>query len=309
MTELKYKFTYDTLFKLLFVKYPDMLKRLVAVILGIAVELISEFRITNPEIPPEAIGDKFCRLDINMVVNGQQANLEVQVEDEGDYPERTLYHWARVYSSALKAGNPYSSLPRVIIISIVDFLMFDCAEYRSEFLPLEVSRQELLSDRMAMLYFELRKLPKDVDIENELELMLSLFRAKTEEELKQLEALEVTIVTQAIGAYREIVVSPEFHELERLRDSARHNEASALLNAQRKAEKAEREKWQGVVADKDAALAGKDAEIADKDAALADKDAALADKDAEIADKDVALADKDAEIERLRARLEKQNDN
>ena len=295
MTKLKYKFTYDTLFKLLFVKYPDLLKRLVAVILGIKVKQISEFRITNPEIPPEAIGNKFCKLDINMVVNGQLANLEVQVEDEGDYPERTLYHWARVFSSALKAGNPYSSLPRVIIISIVDFMMFDCAEYRSEFLPLEVSRRELLSDRMAMIYFEVRKLPKDIGIDNELELMLSLFRAKTEEDLKQLEELEVTIVKQAIGAYREIVASPEFRELERLRADARHNEASALLNAERKAEKAEREKWQGVVAD--------------KDAALADMDAALADKDAALADKDAALADKDAEIERLRAQLKKQDDS
>jgi predicted transposase/invertase (TIGR01784 family) len=250
MTELKYKFTYDTLFKLLFVKYPDLLKRLIAAILGKAFEQISEFRITNPEIPPEAIGNKFCKLDINMVVNGQQANLEVQVEDEGDYPERTLYYWARVYSSALKAGDQYSSLPRVIIISIVDFLMFDCAEYRSEFLPLEVNRLELLTDRMAMIYFELRKLPKDIDIENELELMLSLFRAKTEEELKRLEALEVTIVTQAIGAYREVVASTDFRELERLRFEASCNEASALYNAERK----EREKWQSVVADKDAEI-------------------------------------------------------
>jgi len=278
MTELRYKFTYDTLFKLLFVKYPDLLKRLVAAILGISADAISEFRITNPEIPPEAIGDKFCKLDINMVVNNRLANLEVQVEDEGDYPERSLYYWARIYSSVLKAGKPYSSLPRVIIISIVDFIMFDCAEYRSEFLPLEVHRHELLSDRMAMLYFEVRKLPKEIDIKNELELMLSLFRVKTEEELKQLEALEVAIVTQAIGAYREVVVSPEFHELERLRADARHNEASALLHAQRKAENAEREKWQNIVADKDAALA----------------------------DKEAALAEKDAEIAQLRAQLEKQ---
>jgi len=250
MTELKYKFTYDTLFKLLFVKYPELLKRLVAAILGIAVEAISEFTITNPDIPPEAIGDKFCKLDISMVVNGQRANLEVQVEDEGDYPERSLYYWARLYSSALKSGSPYSSLPRVIIISILDFKMFDCTEYRSEFLALESKRHELLSDRMAMLFFEVRKLPKDIDIKNELELMLSLFRVKTEEELKQLEALEVPIVTQAIGAYREVVVSPQFRELERLRADARHNEASALLNAERK----EREKWQGIVADKDAEI-------------------------------------------------------
>jgi len=90
-----------------------------------------------------------------------------------------------------------------------------------------------------MLYFEVRKLPKDVDVKNELELMLSLFRVKMEEELKQLEGLEVPIVTQAIGAYREVVVSTEFAELERLRADARHNEASALANAERKAKKAE----------------------------------------------------------------------
>jgi hypothetical protein len=125
--------------------------------------------------------------------------------------------------------------------------------------------------------------------------MLSLFRAKTEEELKQLEALEVPIVTQAIRMYREITVSPEFRELERLRADARHNEASALENVQRK----EREKWQGVIAEKDAALANKDAALANKDAALADKDAALADKDAPLA----GLAEKDALIAELRARL------
>jgi len=235
VTELKYKFTYDTLFKLLFVKYPDLLKRLVAAVLGITVDSMAEFIIKNPDIPPEAIGDKFCKLDISMVINGQRANLEVQVEDEGDYRERSLFYWARLYSSALKAGQHYSSLPRVIIISILDFLMFDCEDYRSEFLPLEVKRHELLSDKLVMLYFEVRKLPKNIDVKNELELMLSLFRVRTEEELKQLEGLEVPIVTQAIGAYREVVVSPEFAELERLRADARHNEASALANAERKA--------------------------------------------------------------------------
>jgi len=99
-----------------------------------------------------------------------------------------------------------------------------------------------------MLFFEVRKLPKDIDIKSELEIMLSLFRAKTEEELKQLEELEVGIVKEAIGAYREVMVSAEFRELERLRADARHNEASALANAERR----EREKWQGVVAEKDA---------------------------------------------------------
>jgi hypothetical protein len=129
---------------------------------------------------------------------------------------------------------------------------------------------------MELHYFEIRKLPPEVDAGSELQLMLSLFRAKTEEELEQLERLEAPIVTQAIEAYRAITVSKEFEELERLRSRARHNEASALAHAERKGASAERAKWQSVVA-------GKDAVLADKDAALADKDAALADKDAEIA--------------------------
>lgn len=119
--------------------------------------------------------------------------------------------------------------------------MFACKEYRSEFLPLEATRHELLLDKLVMLYFEVKKLPNvskltsEIDVNNELELMLSLFRAKTEEDLKGLEELGVPIVTQAIGAYREVVVSPEFRELERLRSDAQHNEASALANERRKA--------------------------------------------------------------------------
>jgi hypothetical protein len=91
--------------------------------------------------------------------------------------------------------------------------------------------------------------------------------------VKLLEALEAPIVTQAIKAYREITVSPEFRELERLRREALSNEASALAHARNE----ERAKWQSVIADKDTV-------IADKEAALADKDAALAEQAARIAE-------------------------
>jgi hypothetical protein len=41
-------------------------------------------------------------------------------------------------------------------------------------------------------------------------------------------------MNQAINAYQQATVSPEFRELERLRSKARHDEAQALYNAQRK---------------------------------------------------------------------------
>jgi len=46
----------------------------------------------------------------------------------------------------------------------------------------------------------------------------------------------------------------EFREIERQRELARHNEASALKTRERKTRAEERMKWQGVVAEKDAKL-------------------------------------------------------
>jgi predicted transposase/invertase (TIGR01784 family) len=169
-----------------------------------------------------------------MLVNGRRVDLEVQVRDEGDYPERTLFYWAREYSTAIGEGGKYNELPRTVIISIVDFRLFDCEEYHSEFQALEVKRHTLLTDKLSLHYFELKKLPKAVSADNELELWLSLFKAETEEDLKRLEELEVPEVSQAIAAYRQITVTEEFRELERLRSKARHDEAQALFNAESK---------------------------------------------------------------------------
>ena len=162
MSKLQYTFKTDTLFKMLFVKHVDLLKKLVAALLGIALESIEQFTVRNPEMPPESLGDKFCRLDINMTVNKQRIDLEIQVANEGDYPERVMLYWAREFSTALPAGQSYSMLPRTIIISIIDFNLFDCTEYHSFFQPLEVTRHTLLSDKMGFHFFELPKLPVDV---------------------------------------------------------------------------------------------------------------------------------------------------
>ncbi len=79
---------------------------------------------------------------------------------------------------------------------------------------------------------------------------------------------------EAIKAYRHVTATDEFKEIERLRSRARHNEASAIGHARREArakgrregeqigEKRADKKWQGVVADKDAARAEQAALIA-----------------------------------------------
>jgi len=69
-------------------------------------------------------------------------------------------------------------------------------------------------------------------------------------------------MTQAVEAYRGITATEEFKYLEILRVRARHDEAQAMSNARKKGEESERKKWQGVVAEKDTALAEQAALIA-----------------------------------------------
>jgi len=270
MTKLDYTLKTDTLFKLMFVKYPGLLKNLVSHLLGIPLESIGQFEITNSEVPPDTMKDKFCCLDINMIVDGQQVDLEIQVRNEGDYPERVLYYWAREYSSALPEGGDFIFLPRTIVISIIDFNLFNCREYHSEFKMLEATRHTILSDKISLQFFELKKLPNKLNTKNLLLLWLSLFKANTKEEIDKIKILEVPIMNEAIEAFYHVKALPEFQQLERMRSDARHNEAAALRHAREQ----EREKWQKVIAEKDAENAKK-------------------------------LAEKEAENAKLRAQLEK----
>ena len=51
-----YAMTRDTVFKLMFVNHPQLLKNLIAEFLNLKLEDITEFYITNPELYPEEIG-------------------------------------------------------------------------------------------------------------------------------------------------------------------------------------------------------------------------------------------------------------
>jgi len=231
VARLAYTFKTDILFKMLFVKHSGLLKQLVCELLGIRLDSLGEFFIANPEMPPDNLTDKFCRLDINMTVNGQRVDLEIQVRDEGDYPERALFNWARVYSTGLPAGGAYKDLPRTVIISIINFKLFECEEYCSEFQALEVRRRTPLTDKMSLYFFELCKLPKEVSADDMRLLWLALFRADTEEELAKIESMEVPVMEEAIQAYHQITAESTFRESMRLYELARHNEASALRHA------------------------------------------------------------------------------
>ena len=53
--------------------------------------------------------------------NGKRFNIEIQINDEGDYDKRALYYWAKLYAEQLEKSRRYSTLSKAIGIHILNF--------------------------------------------------------------------------------------------------------------------------------------------------------------------------------------------
>ena len=95
----------DVIFKKLFTENEDLLHSFVASMLDIPTESIKTIKISNPELPPETVESKFSRLDLSLNVDDKLINVEIQVKMEPDYRDRTLFYWAKLYTSELKSGE------------------------------------------------------------------------------------------------------------------------------------------------------------------------------------------------------------
>jgi predicted transposase/invertase (TIGR01784 family) len=96
MGKLRFTFTSDVLFKMVFSRDKELLKSFVAAALSIPRDSISELTLTNPEMPPEYQGGKYCQLDLNMILDGQLLNIELQIRDMHDFRDRALYYNAKM---------------------------------------------------------------------------------------------------------------------------------------------------------------------------------------------------------------------
>ena len=190
----------DILFKKLFTDEGNqhLLQAYLSDTLGIPYDSIENLVVLNSEIMPDSITEKYSRMDIRMKANGRLINVEMQIKDEGDYKDRSLYYLSKLYSGQLKSGEVYGSLNQCISINIINFNLFDCEKYHSSFSMREDSRNEQLTDKFTAHYFELKKIGKNIDKNNKQELWLRLINAETEEELDMLETAKDSTLDKAI---------------------------------------------------------------------------------------------------------------
>lgn len=221
----------DIVFKKLFAdpKNEDILKAFISDILEIPLKDIKKIEITNPELVPESVEEKFVRIDVKLTVNDTLVNIEIQINNEGFFEDRSLYQWSRLFVSDLKRGQEYSELKRCITINIINFNMFDCGSYHSSFSLREDTRHERLTDKCAIHFFELKKINKQKpNTKDRKELWMQLIDAESEEEFDMLAKTNVEPIKKAIVAIKEMDADEELRELAFQRETALRDRASAL---------------------------------------------------------------------------------
>ena len=88
------------------------------------VEIKNPFNIKNFSIDKESIVDVKATDE-----NGRIYDVEVQTSGNDIFKNRTLYYWAKLYSSQLKESNLFSKLKPTICINVLDFDLFKEYDY------------------------------------------------------------------------------------------------------------------------------------------------------------------------------------
>ena len=221
----------DLVFKKIFgdVRNTDILADFLATVLEINPEDITSIEILDNEIIPDILLSKFSRLELRITINKDTSvNIEIQVLNYGNYKERTLFYWAKMFTGELQKNEDYINLKSSISINVIDFNLFDCKEYHSTFKIFEEKRNELLTDKLRIDFLELKKAKEVSSMTDKKQMWMDFLNTNAEDDVT-LERLVTgsPIMQKAVAVLRQMSSDEkELYEIEQ-REKAVRDEISA----------------------------------------------------------------------------------
>lgn len=186
---IPYNLMNDYMFRVVLQANEFVLRGLIGSLLNLDQSEIKSTVITNPIKLGEKIEDKTFVLDIHVLLNDNtHLNLEMQVVNRENWPERSLNYLCRAYDQ-LKVGEDYKQSKRAIHIGILDFTLFDdYPEFYASHKMMNVKNHHIFSDKFVLNVLDLTqiKLATDEDRLCELDHWAELFKAKTWEDLRMI---------------------------------------------------------------------------------------------------------------------------
>lgn len=203
---------------------------------------IKDVEIKNNDIDKDFIEDKFSRLDVKATTsNKEHINIEIQVKNEYNMIQRTLYYWSKIYSEQIQNRDNYSKLERTVCINILNFKYLKNDKYHNAYRLKEITSNEELTDLQEIHFIELPKFNEignkeyveNVEEMDALEKWLEFLVEPESNTVRQLELSNEEIKLAKSELYRLSMDSKE-REQYNMREKAIYDRISALENAEAK---------------------------------------------------------------------------
>ena len=184
---IAYNMTNNYMFRYILQTNQKILHGLTCALLHLKSEEIHSIQIKNPiDLASDVSGKEFI-LDIKIILNNSRIlNLEMQVKNEHNWPERSLIYLCRSFDQ-LYRGQEYADALPAIHIGFVDFTLDkENPEFYATHMLTNVKTQRVYSDKFILSVVDLSKieLATDEDKTYNIDRWAKLFKAKTWEELK-----------------------------------------------------------------------------------------------------------------------------
>ena len=283
------------------------LKGLTAALLHMPPEEVVSVEITNPVELGKSIEAKDFILDLRVLLNNETiVNMEMQVLNLGNWPERSLGYLCRSFDS-LNRGQDYLEVRPVIQICFLDFTLFkDDPEFYSTYMFINVKKHTIYSDKLKLSVVDLTKIENATEEDRlyGIDRWARLFKATTWEEMKAL-AEQSDFLREASEAFYRLSAEEKI----RLQCEAREEYYRQQRYVERRMKMLEEAEEKITIAEEKLAvseekLAVSEEKLAARDQTLAQKNWELTQKDQELSQKDQELAQKDQQLARLSAELE-----
>ena len=268
---IQYNMTNDYMFRYILQKNKKVLKSLICSLLHLQPEQIKNVEITNPIDLSEEINGKDFILDIDVLLNDNtQINLEMQVENKHNWPDRSLAYLCRSFDQ-LYRGQEYEEALPVIHIGFLDYTLFpDVPEFYAKNMLMNVKNHWIYNDKFTLSVVDLSRieLATEEDKAYHIDYWARLFKAKTWEDIKMLAEKNEYLQEAAQSVYmanaEEIVrqkcrarEDAERHERTMKRDMNRLKKENATVKKENAAMKQENAAMATRIAELEAQLAQK----------------------------------------------------
>ena len=157
--ELQITLTNDYAFKRLLGSEENkpLLQDFLECILDLTPQQVLDLEFMDKELTKEDFSDKTGILDVKLkLTDGTVIDIEIQASWNASFVKRTLFYWAKMYTSDFKAGESYDKLHRCIAINIIadGFRLNDAIH--SEYLLQEKTAHTTLTDVLEVHFLDLQ---------------------------------------------------------------------------------------------------------------------------------------------------------